>query len=54
LALRIAWFIDFTVAFMPTEIARPAASSAALLIRRPDERRSIDFDRAFWVLLRLR
>jgi hypothetical protein len=42
----------------PSEIARPAASSAALLIRRPDEIRSTEFERRllfcpkrFWALI---
>jgi hypothetical protein len=39
---------------IPSEIARPAASSAARLIRRPDDSFSIDFDSAADVLTRLR
>ncbi len=39
---------------MPSEIARPAASSAARLMRRPDDSFSIDFDSAMEVLKRLR
>jgi hypothetical protein len=39
---------------MPSEMARPAASSAARLIRRPEESFSIDFDSAVDVACRLR
>src|SRR4051794_28772822 len=39
---------------MPSEMARPAASSAARLMRRPDDSFSIDFDRPVAVAERLR
>jgi hypothetical protein len=39
---------------MPSEMARPAASSAARLIRRPDDSFSIDFDSAVDVAWRFR
>jgi hypothetical protein len=42
LALRIATFMPLTWAFMRSAIARPAASSLALLTRRPDDRRCIE------------
>ena len=39
---------------MRSEIARPAASSLALLMRRPDERRCIEVASEFWLEERLR
>lgn len=39
--LRAAWSSPPTWAFMPSEIARPAASSAARLIRSPEASRSV-------------
>ena len=53
-ALRLAWAVPRIWARMPSEIARPAASSAARLMRRPDESFSMDFDSAMEVLKRLR
>jgi len=53
-ALRAATFRPPTWERRPSEIARPAASSAARLIRKPDDSFSSDLLRSFWVLLRLR
>ena len=41
LALRIAWFMPRTCEVIVVAMARPAASSFALLMRLPLERRSI-------------
>src|SRR5919107_5594580 len=41
-ALRVAWFMPRICELMRSEIARPAASSLALLMRRPDDRRWIE------------
>ena len=49
-ALRLAWAVPRIWARMPSEIARPAASSAARLMRRPEDSFSIDFDSAIDVL----
>ena len=49
-ALRLAWAVPRIWARMPSEIARPAASSAARLMRRPDESFSIDFEASSRVL----
>ncbi len=49
LALRMATFMPRTWALMRSEMARPAASSFALLTRRPDERRCIDVASVFCV-----
>ena len=40
--MRVAWFMPLICEFMRSEIARPAASSLALLMRRPDDRRWIE------------
>ena len=53
-ALRWAWPRPLTWPVSYWLMARPAASSAALLMRRPEDRRCIDFDSAFPVLTRLR
>ena len=53
-ALRLAWAVPRIWARMPSEIARPAASSAARLMRRPDDSFSIDFESAIDVAERLR
>ena len=42
--LRLAWATPRIWARIFSEMARPAASSAARLMRRPDESFSIDFD----------
>ena len=42
LALRIATFMPRTWVFMRSAIARPAASSLAVLTRRPEDRRCIE------------
>jgi hypothetical protein len=42
LELRMATFMPRTCEFMRSAMARPAASSFAELIRRPDDRRCID------------
>src|SRR5579875_2552472 len=47
LALLLAWSRPLTWEVRPSEIAYPAASSAALLMRRPEDRRSIDVETAF-------
>ena len=39
LALRTAWFKPRICEVILSEIAKPAASSLALLIRKPDDRR---------------
>jgi hypothetical protein len=54
LALRVATFMPRTWAFMRSAIARPAASSLALLTRRPEDRRCIEVAREDWLVLRLR
>ncbi len=54
LALRAAWLMPRICAVKRSEIARPAASSFALLMRRPDDRRAIAVDRSFCVRLWLR
>ena len=54
LAFRIATFMPRTWVFMRSAMARPAASSLALLTRRPEERRSIAVDIVFCERLRLR
>ena len=46
LALRMATFMPFTWAFMRSEMASPAASSLALLTRKPEDRRCIAMLRA--------
>ncbi len=53
-ALRLAWAVPRIWARMPSEIARPAASSAARLMRSPEESFSIDLDSAIEVFWRLR
>ncbi len=53
-ALRWATLRPLTWDFSPSEIARPAASSAARLMRRPLESFSSDLDRSFCVADRLR
>ena len=53
-ALRLACAVPRIWARMPSEIARPAASSAARLMRRPEESFSIDFDIPTEVADRLR
>ena len=53
-ALRAATLSPPTCERRPSEIARPAASSAARLIRKPEESFSSDLDRSFCVLDRLR
>jgi hypothetical protein len=54
LALRTATFMPRTWAFMRSAIARPAASSLALLTRRPEDRRCIEVARADCEVVRLR
>ena len=53
-ALLVAWFRPRIWARSFSEMARPAASSAARLIRRPEDRRSRLVDIAFCVPERLR
>jgi len=54
LALRIATFMPRTWAFMRSAIARPAASSLALLTRRPEDSRCMAVASEFWVPDKLR
>ena len=54
LALRMATFMPRTWVFMRSAMARPAASSRAVLTRRPDDRRWIEVARSSWLVLRLR
>ncbi|GGX98444.1 hypothetical protein GCM10007386_31690 [Pseudoduganella dura] len=54
LALRVACVMPRIWEFMRSEIARPAASSFALLMRRPDDRRCREVDRALCEPDRLR
>src|SRR4029079_16044778 len=44
LALRIATFMPRTWEFMRSAMARPAASSLAELMRRPEDRRCMDVE----------
>src|SRR5258705_9162699 len=46
-ALAIPWLSALIAAVCDVAIARPAASSAALLIRLPDERRLMAVDNSF-------
>src|SRR3954451_23519872 len=52
--LRTAWVRPPICERRPSEMARPAASSAALLMRKPEDSRSSDLFIEFWVVLRLR
>ena len=54
LALRAAWFKPRICAVKRSEIARPAASSLALLIRKPEDKRCSEVDNAFCELFKLR
>ena len=54
LALRAAWLRPRICAVIRSEMARPAASSLAVLMRRPEERRCSDVASADCELLRLR
>ena len=51
LALRAAWVRPLILEVKRLAIAWPAASSFALLIRKPEDRRSIELDSADWFLL---
>ena len=51
LALRAAWVRPLMLEVKRLAIAWPAASSFALLIRKPEDRRSIELDSADWFLL---
>ena len=51
LALRTAWFRPRIWALKRSEMARPAASSLALLMRRPDDRRWMAVDSEAWLVL---
>src|SRR3990167_2313729 len=53
-ALRTAWFSPRIWLVKRSEIAKPAASSLALLMRRPDERRWMDVFSEVWLMPRLR
>ncbi len=54
LALRAAWFIPRICEVNRSEMARPAASSLALLMRRPEDRRWMEVLSDDWLRLRLR
>src|SRR6185369_5456216 len=54
LALRRAWSRPRIWEVKRSEIARPAASSLALLIRKPEDRRCREVAREDWEVLRLR
>src|SRR5438552_17185933 len=54
LELRIAWFKPRICDVKRSEIARPAASSFALLMRRPEDRRAIAVDSESCTLPELR
>src|SRR6185437_8092305 len=54
IVLRWAWAVPLICEVIFSLIAAPAASSAALLIRRPDESFCMLFDRAYCVWVRLR
>ena len=54
LALRMATFMPRVWVFMRSAMARPAASSLALLTRRPEDSRCIDVASDDWLVLRLR
>ena len=54
LELRSATFMPRTWVFMRSEMARPAASSRAVLTRRPDDKRLIEVARSPSLALRLR
>jgi len=54
LALRTAWFRPRIWLVNRSEMARPAASSLALLMRRPEDRRWIDVLSDVWLVPRLR
>src|SRR5690606_9352136 len=54
LALRIATFMPRTWVFMRSAIARPAASSLALLTRRPEDRRCTAVASELLLVCRLR
>src|SRR5262249_35727866 len=54
LALRIATFMPRTCAFMRSAMPRPAASSLAELMRKPEDRRCIEVDSEFCEADRLR
>jgi hypothetical protein len=53
-AFRVAWFRPRTCARSFSLMARPAASSAARLMRRPDESFSTDLPKAMAVIPRFR
>jgi hypothetical protein len=54
LALRAAWLRPRICAVKRSAMARPAASSLALLMRRPDDRRAIAVERSVSVRFELR
>ena len=54
MALRTAWFRPRIWLVNRSEMAKPAASSLALLMRRPDERRWMEVFREVWLVPRLR
>jgi len=54
LALRAAWLRPLICDVNRSAIARPAASSAALLMRRPEDRRAMAVCNSFCVRFELR
>jgi hypothetical protein len=54
LALRDAWFKPRICELKRSEIARPAASSFALLMRKPEDRRCMEVDNDDCELVKLR
>ena len=53
-ALRAAWFRPRICEVMRSVMAKPAASSLALLMRKPDDRRCIDVVKEAWDIDKLR
>ena len=54
LALRTAWFKPRICEVKRSEMAKPAASSLALLMRKPEDRRWIEVLSDAWLMPRLR
>jgi len=54
LALRTAWLPPRMALVRPSEIAKPAASSLALLTRRPEDRRCRELFKEDWEVAKLR
>ena len=54
LALRAAWLAPLICEVIRSLMAKPAASSLALLMRRPLDRRCMEVDNEAWLCMRLR